>query len=180
MLAVLSSVAEVERETILVQTMEGRRQKAREGEWNGGFAPYGYYLENGDLKIDEEEARAIRIIFDKFVHTDMGYNGVVKYLQKQGVKKKARQNGYLEEFSVSTVKAILDNPVYAGKIAYGRRKSEKKVKPPDEGGFAFWIDSSLLSRCFENNLWVFVTYLPHIFHIELDVSIESIVILLDM
>lgn len=125
MLGVLSCVAEVERETILVQTMEGRRQKAREGKWNGGFAPYGYYLENGDLIIDEEEAEAVRTIFDKFVHTDMGYNGVVKYLQKQGIKKKARQNGYLTEFSVSTVKAILDNPVYAGKIAYGRRKSEK-------------------------------------------------------
>ena len=41
MISVLSAVAEIERENILVQTMEGRRQKAREGKWNGGFAPYG-------------------------------------------------------------------------------------------------------------------------------------------
>ena len=47
MISVLSAVAEIERENILVQTMEGRRQKAREGKWNGGFAPYGYKLENG-------------------------------------------------------------------------------------------------------------------------------------
>ena len=40
--SVLSAVAEIERENILVQTMEGRKQKAREGKWNGGFAPYGY------------------------------------------------------------------------------------------------------------------------------------------
>lgn len=40
MISVLSAVAEIERENILVQTMEGRRQKAREGKWNGGFAPY--------------------------------------------------------------------------------------------------------------------------------------------
>ena len=34
----------IERENIRVQTMEGRIQKAREGKWNGGFAPYGYNL----------------------------------------------------------------------------------------------------------------------------------------
>ena len=51
MISVLSAVAEIERENILVQTMEGRKQKAREGKWNGGFAPYGYKLENGELKI---------------------------------------------------------------------------------------------------------------------------------
>ena len=39
MISVLSAVAEIERENILVQTMEGRKQKAREGKWNGGFAP---------------------------------------------------------------------------------------------------------------------------------------------
>ena len=125
MISVLSAVAEIERENILVQTMEGRRQKAREGRWNGGFAPYGYKLVDGELQIAEDEAEAIRIIFDKFTHTNMGYTGVVKYLAQQGINKKARQNGHLTRFSVSTVKAILDNPVYCGKIAYGRRKTEK-------------------------------------------------------
>ena len=50
-ISVLSAVAEIESENILVQTMEGRRQKAREGRWNGGFAPYGYQLVNGELII---------------------------------------------------------------------------------------------------------------------------------
>ena len=36
--------------------MEGRKQKAREGKWNGGFAPYGYELVNGELQITEDEA----------------------------------------------------------------------------------------------------------------------------
>ena len=44
MISVLSAVAEIERENIRVQTMEGRIQKARAGKWNGGFAPYGYSL----------------------------------------------------------------------------------------------------------------------------------------
>ena len=56
MISVLSAVAEIERENIRVQTMEGRIQKAREGKWNGGFAPYGYKLEKGMLYINEEEA----------------------------------------------------------------------------------------------------------------------------
>lgn len=67
MISVLSAVAEIERENILVQTMEGRKQKAREGKWNGGFAPYGYELVDGELKIAEDEAEIIRIIYDKLV-----------------------------------------------------------------------------------------------------------------
>ena len=72
MISVLSAVAEIERENIRAQTMEGRLQKAREGKWNGGFAPYGYKLVDGKLEINEEEAYAIRIIFDKYVNTNMG------------------------------------------------------------------------------------------------------------
>lgn len=68
MISVLSAVAEIERENILVQTMEGRKQKAREGKWNGGFAPYGYELVNGELQIAEDEAEIIRLIYDKFIH----------------------------------------------------------------------------------------------------------------
>lgn len=91
MISVLSAVAEIERENIRVQTMEGRVQKAREGKWNGGFAPYGYKLENGNLLINNEEAEAIRIIFDRYVNTDMGANGVARYLANHGIKKKQRQ-----------------------------------------------------------------------------------------
>lgn len=132
MISVLSAVAEIERENILVQTMEGRKQKAREGKWNGGFAPYGYKLINGVLEIAEDEAEAVRIIFDKYVNTEMGSNGVAKYLNQQGIKKKARQNGGNTMFSSHLVRLILDNPVYAGKIAYGRRKNEKVIGTRDK------------------------------------------------
>ena len=81
MISVLSAVAEIERENIRVQTMEGRIQKAREGKWNGGFAPYGYQLVDGKLEINEEEAVAIRVIFDQYVNTNIGSNGIAKYLE---------------------------------------------------------------------------------------------------
>ena len=49
LISIIAAVAEMERENIRAQTMAGREQKAREDKWNGGFAPYGYRLENGEL-----------------------------------------------------------------------------------------------------------------------------------
>ncbi len=82
MISILSAVAEIERENIRAQTMEGRIQKAREGKWNGGFAPCGYQLIDGKLQINEKEAEVIRVIFDQYAHTDIGANGIAKYLEK--------------------------------------------------------------------------------------------------
>ena len=125
LISVLSAVAEIERENIIEQTMNGRKEKARQGGWNGGFAPYGYYLKDKNLFIQEEEAEVIRIIYDKFANTEMGYGGVAQYLNLQGIKKIQRQNGKLSEWSGHLVRQILDNPVYCGKIAFGRRAKEK-------------------------------------------------------
>ena len=125
MISVLSAVAEIERENIRVQTMEGRIQKAREGRWNGGFAPYGYRLVDSVLQINEDEAPAIRTIFEQYVNTDTGANGLSKYLETHGFQKLARQNGTSPLFSATLIRAILKNPVYCGKIAFGRRKLEK-------------------------------------------------------
>ena len=125
MISVLSAVAEIERENIRVQTMEGRMQKAREGKWNGGFAPYGYSLIDGKLEVNEEEAVAIRMIFDQYVNTDLGANGIAKYLENHGIHKIARQNGKNPLFDAALIRRIIQNPVYSGKISYGRRRTEK-------------------------------------------------------
>lgn len=132
MISVLSAVAEIERENIRTQTMAGREQKAREGKWNGGFAPYGYKLVDGKLEIAEDEVEVVRLIYDRYIHTNDGINGVAKYLNDHGYKKKIRQNGTIPGFSSNFVKDILDNPVYMGKIAYGRRRTEKKLGTRNE------------------------------------------------
>lgn len=126
-ITVLSAVAEIERENILVQTMEGRRQKAREGKWNGGQAPFGYLLDskNSTLIVNPEEAEIVRIIFDKFVRTDMGADSISNYLNQHGYSKKKLRDQEVSHFSRSTIIKILDNPVYAGKIAYGKSVTEK-------------------------------------------------------
>lgn len=126
MISVLSAVAEIERENILVQTMAGRKEKARGGEWNGGFAPYGYDLIDGKLVIAQEEAKVIKVIYNQFATTNKGINAIAAYLNNSNeYQKKKRQNGTLDAFSASFVKGVLDNPVYMGKIAFGRRKNEK-------------------------------------------------------
>lgn len=125
MISVLSAVAEIERENIRVQTMEGRMQKAREGKWNGGFAPYGYSLIDGKLEVNEEEAVAIRTIFDQYVNTDLEANGIAKYLENHGIHKIARQNGTNPLFDAALIRRIIQNLVYSGKISYGRRRTEK-------------------------------------------------------
>lgn len=84
-LSIIAAVAEMERENIRVQTMAGREQKAREGKWNGGFASYGYKLENGELVIAEDEVEIIQMIFDWYIHTNDGINGVANYLNNHGL-----------------------------------------------------------------------------------------------
>lgn len=125
MLAVLSAVAEIERNNILVQTMAGRERKAKEGKWNGGFAPYGYALIDGTLEIAEDEREVIELIYKVYAEGKLGINGVADYLNNRGYSKKIRQNNALPGFTSAFVKGVLDNPVYAGKIAYGRRRTEQ-------------------------------------------------------
>lgn len=129
-ISVLASVAEIERSNIHEQTMAGRQQKARDGKWNGGFAPYGYKLADKEgekakvLVINEEEAELVRLIYKLYLQ-NMGLSRVAKWLNDNGYTKKIRQNGSVSLISSAFVKGVLDNPVYGGFIAYGRRKTEK-------------------------------------------------------
>ena len=137
MISVLAAVAEIERDNIHVQTMEGRKQKARDGKWNGGFAPYGYKLVDKEgekakvLVINEEEAELVRLIYKLYLQ-GMGLSRVAKWLNDNGYTKKIRQNGSVSLISSAFVKGVLDNPVYGGFIAYGRRKNEKIDGTRDE------------------------------------------------
>ena len=118
-ITVLSAVAEIER--------EGRRQKAREGKWNGGQAPFGYELDskNGTLTVNPKEAEIVRIIFSKFVNEGLGADSICDYLNQHGYQKKKVKKNELNYFSRGFIMKILDNPVYIGKIAYGRIATEK-------------------------------------------------------
>ena len=76
--------------------MGGREQKAREGKWNGGFAPYGYRLENGELVIAEDEVEIIQMIFDRYIHTNDGINGVASLRFMSLRKIRLMQTAYMD------------------------------------------------------------------------------------
>lgn len=126
-ITVLSAVAEIERENILVQTMEGRRQKAREGKWNGGLAPYGYALnkEKSILEIVPEEAEVVRIIFKKYAIEKESFVEIADYLNAHGYKKRKDRETDLNTFTRLFVKNIIKNPVYIGKLTFGKTTTEK-------------------------------------------------------
>ena len=69
---------------------------------------------------------------NRYIHTNDGINGVANYLNNHGYTKKLRQNETIPGFSSSFIKKIIDNPVYMGKIAYGRRRTEKKTGTRNE------------------------------------------------
>ena len=125
LISLLSAISEIERENIIEQTINGRREKARQGGWNGGFAPYGYDLVNGELVVAEDEAEAIKLIFDMYTKNGFGIEKIAKEMNLRGIKKKPRQNGYLDIWTRTLIRNIVDNPIYAGKLAYGRRSKEK-------------------------------------------------------
>ena len=128
MITILGAVAEMERENILAQTMLGREEKAKQGGWNGGFAPYGYELSDGKLHIKEDEAAIVRLVFDKFVNGGMGYSTIAGYLNRQDIPKMPSKNSHGRKFvdwSIHHIKRMLDNPVYTGRIAFGRTRLER-------------------------------------------------------
>lgn len=87
--------------------------------------------------IEETEAEAIRIIFDKFANSDIGLGGVAKYLNLQGIKKIPRQNGTLETWSSHFIRLILDKRELERQIDSGYYErymlSQKPLTPAIEG-----------------------------------------------
>ena len=124
MISIMSAMAEIERENILSQTMAGHKQKAACGGWNGGFAPYGYELIDGKLTVVEDEARVIRDTFELYTSTNKGATFVAKELNRRYTKKIKLPRG-VSRFTNDFVKRTIDNPIYCGKISYGRTVREK-------------------------------------------------------
>ena len=109
LISIIAAVAEMERENIRVQTMAGREQKAREGKWNGGFAPYGYKLENGELVIAEDEVEIIQMIFDRYIHTN---EGIIHYDKKISDLQRRLDTQYDKIDEVEEAIADLKSQVY--------------------------------------------------------------------
>ena len=108
----------------------GRLESVRSGYFIGSIAPYGYdkdFMLDGKkkrptLKINEHEAEAVRLIFDLYVNHDMGMTNIAHRLNELGYKTR---KDIL--WSTATIKDILANVHYIGKIKWNWRKTVNVV-----------------------------------------------------
>lgn len=117
--------AEMERESIIVQTKGGMRQRARDGKWNGGIVPIGYIYENDMLKIVESEATTVRKIFDLYTNKGWGYSKICQELNRNLELYPTKKGA---SWAYATIKQVLDNPTYAGYIRWGVREDWSKKR----------------------------------------------------
>ena len=128
----MALIGEFERGTIAQNVKMGMCAKAKAGEWCGGRV-LGYDLvpvENQEgtkrrktkLTINEIEARSVRLIFNEYSN-GKGYKAITNKLNKLDYKTKKGN-----DFSVGSIREILTNPVYIGKVRYNVRQnwSEKR------------------------------------------------------
>nr|WP_306796783.1 recombinase family protein [Clostridium sp. YIM B02551] len=128
----MALIGEFERGTIAQNVKMGMCAKARAGEWCGGIV-FGYDLvaveglegakrRKTKLRINEKEAEIIRYIFNEYGN-GKGYKAITNQLNKIGYKTKKGK-----DFSVGSIKDILTNPIYIGKVRYNVRQnwSEKR------------------------------------------------------
>lgn len=121
----MALIGEFERGTIAQNVKMGMTVRAREGKWCGNKV-LGYDLvpvedsmnrkkKETKLVINEFEAEAVRFIFNEYVN-GKSYKVITTSLDKLDYRTKKGN-----KFSVGSIKDILTNPVYIGKIRYNLR-----------------------------------------------------------
>jgi DNA invertase Pin-like site-specific DNA recombinase len=111
---VLAGVAEFEHDRISERVAEVERAKAQAGRPHGGPAPYGYrYAGNrGGLTVEPGEAAVVKRIFAAF-SSGQSMTAIARSLHQDGIP--TRKGRY---WRTSTVRGILGNPVYVGRIRH--------------------------------------------------------------
>ena len=109
----------------------GRLLSVAAGNYIGNVPPYGYDKDTvmdgkkkcPTLKINEEQADVVRMIFDMYVNKDMGATNICHYLD--GLKVKPPKG---EKWSPPAVTKMLDNIHYIGKVRWNFRKTVNVVE----------------------------------------------------
>lgn len=110
--AMLEAMAEYYSLNLADEVRKGMTEKATRGEYQA-YAPFGYRLENKKLYVETEEAKYIKIIFEKFANKEMGLRELAVYLNGLGLRTK-RGN----RFENRTIEYIINNPVYMGNVRW--------------------------------------------------------------
>lgn len=118
-----------EYKTINRRLQRGREISVSEGKFVGNIAPFGYdriKLKDSkgySLSINQNEAPIVKEIFRLYTFESNTINSVAKQLNNMHLKPRIS-----DEWTISSVKDILSNPTYIGKIVWNKRKQKKKTK----------------------------------------------------
>ena len=121
--------ADGESEKTSIRTRTSLGQMVEEGHYKGGSAALGYELvksgrlnkrkhELYDLKINEEDAAIVRLIFDKYTKEGIGIQRLANFLNNGGY---ANPTG--NRWSYNTIRNVLHNPTYTGYLRSGDSRS---------------------------------------------------------
>lgn len=144
------------------KTKAAKKAKASDGQFIGSNAPFGYKIDPNDrhhLIVDEPAAQVVKRIF-RLASEGVGYNKMAKIFREEKVLTPIayfnlnnpdyfKSDYWRKEFDwhVTSIRAILNNEVYLGKLVYGKQrnksmKSKEKVRNPKED----WI---VVENCHE-------------------------------
>lgn len=109
----------------------GRLLSVAAGNYIGNVPPYGYDKDTvmdgkrkcPTLKINEEQANIVRLIFDMYVNQDMGRTNICHTLDSMGVKPPRGKH-----WSPEGLWRMLDNIHYIGKVRWNFRKTINVVE----------------------------------------------------
>jgi site-specific DNA recombinase len=137
--SIFGAVAELEKAKIAERTARGRRGKLKTGRLPGYIDVYGYQFnpETDLLDVLSAEAEWVRRIYTWAVEEQLGAYSIRDRLNDMRVPAPRG-----EQWNVATVKNILRNPTYTGKLTLGRRSwsgySLNKHRPAEEKVSPTW------------------------------------------
>jgi hypothetical protein len=127
---------------IVERLQDGRVYSVIEGKYPGNKEPLGYTRvklagEKGwTLKIDDDNAETIRLIYNLYVNGDKQPDGTIKRLGVSLITRKLNELGLPtktgKHWVVASVRDILINPVYIGKVRWNWRASKKSMEKGQE------------------------------------------------
>lgn len=111
-LNILLSFAQFEREVTGERIRDKIAASKKKGMWMGGLVPIGYKRENKKLVIDENGAKIVNLIFNKYLEL----KSVAKLKEFLDVKNICTNSG--KNFSKGNLYKLLENKLYIGQIIH--------------------------------------------------------------